>query len=340
MTGTINISRDLWDDTAFAAEKFSEREAWIWLISEASWKPRTRRIGKLVVETKRGQVAGSVRFFANAFGWSKSRFARFLGRLSERDMVSVESGTGINVITIRNYNKYQSQSKSDGTAAGQQRDSSGTAAGQQRDKREEGGKKGERRGKERTESPSEPSSSRDDQPQPSEPMPITDAAAKAIGLDVVQAFDAYNVTADRVGWPKVTKRTPGRRKALLSRIREVGGIEGFTDALAKAEASDFISGRGERSWAAFGFDALVKPANFTRLVEGNYDNRQPPTQHGNPNAPQPLNPNGGSNGRSTSRQNSGRRNADFDRAHDEYIRRLASGEINPGPDPSDPFSGR
>lgn len=37
--GTVNVSRCLWDDEVFRNEPFTEREAWIWMIAEAAWKP-------------------------------------------------------------------------------------------------------------------------------------------------------------------------------------------------------------------------------------------------------------------------------------------------------------
>lgn len=120
------VSRTLWDDPAFADEPFSEREAWIWMIAEACWKPREKRVGSIVVELDRGQFAASIRFMAEAFSWHRNRVHRLLKRLQSRNMIRVESGTGVNVVSICKYDEYQLSPKHHGTAAGQQRDSSGT----------------------------------------------------------------------------------------------------------------------------------------------------------------------------------------------------------------------
>ena len=138
MSGTINIARDLWDDAAFQDEPFSEREAWVWLIAEASWKPRERRVGKVVVSLSRGQLAHSTRYLADIWKWSHAKVRRLLDRLERRNMIRREPGTGVTVISIIKYDTYQNGGKP-----------SGTAAAQQRHKREEGGKKGERRGSKR-----------------------------------------------------------------------------------------------------------------------------------------------------------------------------------------------
>ena len=130
MSGTVNISRSIWHDTAFKPEPFSEREAFMWIIMDASYKPREKRVGNVTVDLQRGQLATSVRFMCDAWGWSKSRVDRFLKRLENRDMIGTDSGTGINVITVCKYDDYQNTPNFSGTVDSEKRDSSGTAAGQ------------------------------------------------------------------------------------------------------------------------------------------------------------------------------------------------------------------
>ena len=122
MTGSIIVARRIFEDSAFKKEPFSEREAWLWMLMDAAWKDHERRVSDTPMTIKRGQLAGSIRFWATAWGWSKSKVHRYLERLEKRDMVRTECGTGVTVITICKYDKFQNG----GTAAGQQRDSSGT----------------------------------------------------------------------------------------------------------------------------------------------------------------------------------------------------------------------
>jgi hypothetical protein len=126
MSGGVIIARNLWDDPAFQNEPFSEREAWVWMICEAAWKPREKRVGKVIVQLNRGQLAASIRFMAEAFSWHRNKADRFLKRLEKCNLIRVESGTGVNVITLCKYNEYQLTPKSFGTEAGQKRDRSGT----------------------------------------------------------------------------------------------------------------------------------------------------------------------------------------------------------------------
>jgi len=84
-----------------------------------------------------------------------------------------------------------------------------------------------------------------------------------------EAFEAFSQAAERKGWPEPKSLSKIRRSSILHRVSEAGGIDGWVSAIAKAEASDFINGGG--NW--FCLDWLIAPKNFTKLMEGNYDNR-------------------------------------------------------------------
>lgn len=110
--GTIVIDRGLFGHSRFADEPFTEREAWAWLIAEAAFRPHCRRVGTVRVELKRGQLAHSTRYMAEAWQWPQSNVRRFLARLAEYDgsdepLIELDVGSGVTVVTIRKYNDYQ-----------------------------------------------------------------------------------------------------------------------------------------------------------------------------------------------------------------------------------------
>ncbi|WP_454628450.1 hypothetical protein [Bradyrhizobium cenepequi] len=105
--GVFAVDRGIWEHPSFANEPLTEREAWTWLIGEASFKARTKRIGSVLIELKRGQVAASLRFMADKWQWSEPRVRRFLKRLKTDAMIDASTDAGITVITICNYDKYQ-----------------------------------------------------------------------------------------------------------------------------------------------------------------------------------------------------------------------------------------
>lgn len=77
--------------------------------------------------------------------------------------------------------------------------------------------------------------------------------------------------------PKVLKLTDARKAAIKARWEEYGegkeAEEAFTRLFKKTAASAFLTGQNDRKWTA-DFDWLMKPNNFTRVLEGKYDNRE------------------------------------------------------------------
>jgi hypothetical protein len=117
VSGTVNIARSIFDHELFADQPLTEREAWIWLIMEASWKPRKKRVGDYIVDLARGELAASVRFMAGAWKWAPAKVQRFMKRLQVLDMISVKTDTGVSVITVCNYDEYQAPNKAADTDA-------------------------------------------------------------------------------------------------------------------------------------------------------------------------------------------------------------------------------
>ena len=137
MGGTVNISRNLFDSVAFRDEPFTEREAWVWLVMESSWKDRSVRAGDYVTDTERGQLCHSIRYMAKAWEWSPAKAQRYLNRLQKLKMICVKTDTGVTLVTICNYNKYQSRGKAADTESIQDR--YGTDTEKKKDERKEEG---------------------------------------------------------------------------------------------------------------------------------------------------------------------------------------------------------
>lgn len=131
MSGYICLHRGWRDSEVFADEALTEREAWVWLLEKAAWKPCVRRNAKGErVEIGRGQFHTSLRTLGEAWGWGKNKVSRYLERLEEHDMIGTVAGQSGCIISICNYSKYQNVGDS-------QADDGGTVAGQSRDTQEE-----------------------------------------------------------------------------------------------------------------------------------------------------------------------------------------------------------
>jgi hypothetical protein len=106
--GVFGVARGIWDHPILTGRApFSRREAFMWLVSEAAWKPRRVRLGRTTITLARGQLAHSIRFMADAWRWEKTKVERFLDDLKTETMIATDASSGQTVTTICNYDKYQ-----------------------------------------------------------------------------------------------------------------------------------------------------------------------------------------------------------------------------------------
>lgn len=86
--------------------------------------------------------------------------------------------------------------------------------------------------------------------------------------EIINQFNSICVSLNKAG-----SLTGTRKKAIQSAVSAVG-LEKLVELFRKAEASDFLTKRNSTGWKT-GFDWLMKPENYTKVLEGNYDNRKP-----------------------------------------------------------------
>lgn len=99
--------------------------------------------------------------------------------------------------------------------------------------------------------------------------------------DVRRVVDAWN----SLGLSHVDKVTnnSNRGKMLKSRINEYG-TEAVVDAVMRIKKSSFLRGQNKNGWTIT-LDWLVKPNNFTKVKEGQYDDSPSSRQSLKDNAP-------------------------------------------------------
>lgn len=88
--------------------------------------------------------------------------------------------------------------------------------------------------------------------------------------DYQGVLDAYHECCP--SFPTVIKLTEARKRAIKARLKDYG-LEEIKRAFSLAGQSDFL--KGSSGWQA-SFDWLMKPANMTKVLEGNYTNRASP----------------------------------------------------------------
>ena len=90
--------------------------------------------------------------------------------------------------------------------------------------------------------------------------------------DYKAVVDSYNSLCK--SFPKVTKLSERRRKAIRARLKEYSLAE-IEKAFALAEESEFLKGANNRNWMA-GFDWIISDSNLPKVLEGKYANRASP----------------------------------------------------------------
>lgn len=284
--GYIRLYRSIWDHQVFREEPFTEQQAWIWLCSHAAWKARQQRLGEHLVNLERGQIIGAVRFLGEKWGWSKGKVERYLERLKNEAMVETETGTGITVITICNYDEYQGGEDDAGTEPGQEpgqrRDAAGTAPGQRRDNDKELNTLKE--GKEGESSKAAQPDMLGDGKQPAAPKPSGKRQSKpGVTPEILERFEQF--------WERCpVKNAKDRAFRYYLEIINTGKatfdhLNERMDAFRVAEEAKFTSGRYSEPW-----QYTTQPTAWLR--DGHYNNKttaiaasaqRPPQPQGPPN---------------------------------------------------------
>lgn len=123
LSNFMPISRRLFKHQLWCEERaFSRFEAWIYLLKEARFEDSRVYDGARLVDVKRGQIYASVRFLAQAFGWSTKRTLNFIKLLEADGMVRREIVKEIRQmrVTICNYDVYNANGNAGETPRKQQ----------------------------------------------------------------------------------------------------------------------------------------------------------------------------------------------------------------------------
>lgn len=104
--GYVRLYRGLIGNPQFRG--MADEYAAMWLITKAAWKSTTVRVARQAVQLTRGQCAFAVRFLGEAWECGKSSAHSRLKHLEKVGFIRTETRTGYTLISICNYDKYQS----------------------------------------------------------------------------------------------------------------------------------------------------------------------------------------------------------------------------------------
>ena len=83
----------------------------------------------------------------------------------------------------------------------------------------------------------------------------------------------YNLAVARTNLPMLKKMTEAREGAAMARVKDYG-LDAVLEVIQRAAESNFLNGDNDRGFTA-SFDWIMRPNNFPKVMEGNYDNRKP-----------------------------------------------------------------
>ncbi|PAI98102.1 DNA replication protein DnaD [Staphylococcus aureus] len=110
MTGWISIDRSIQNHWLFKEKRtFSKFEAWIYLLMEANHSKAKVPIGNQIVTVERGQRLTSILTLSDLFNWSRFKVKTFLDLLESDGMLEVKTTSKYTLVTIVNYDFYQSE---------------------------------------------------------------------------------------------------------------------------------------------------------------------------------------------------------------------------------------
>lgn len=110
MQGWIKLHRKIQSHWLYQENrKFSKYEAWLDLLMMVNHEKQKAVLGNEIIEIKRGQRITSIRQLCEKWGWSNTKVTQFLNLLQSDGMIVVKSDSKKTVITITNYDDYQSR---------------------------------------------------------------------------------------------------------------------------------------------------------------------------------------------------------------------------------------
>lgn len=234
MIGWISIHRKIKDHWVWEDDTFSRGQAWVDLLLMASHKDSKFVLGNELIEIERGSFVTSELKLASSWGWSRTKVRGFLKLLESDGMIVRKTDTKKTTLTIVNYNDYQILE----TTKEQQKNNKKTTREQREntinnDNNINNDNKGTTRGE----------------------------------------FDLIISEWNKLNLNEVIAINQGtnRHKMLLARLKEYSFDE-IVQAIRNINKSPFLKGQNKNNWVIT-FDWLIRPNNFIKVLEGNYEDK-------------------------------------------------------------------
>lgn len=297
--GFIKLSRKFFSNVMWnEARTFSSCEAWLDLIQSARFDatPRKESIGGREVVYNRGQYPASIRFLVRRWNWNEKKVRCFLDHLKKEKMITVDCTQGMNVITLCKYEEYNDTGTPKGTAKGTDNihdinmlpvDRAHPRAHPRAQPIEKGQldyeysqnlghTEGTKTKKEEEREYIDISliQKKENTPNGVSKKDKLSSSSRSEKIDYTGLMEYYNSTfKDKL--QQINLMTDVRKKLVKARISQYGK-ESIRTAFTLVLQSPFLLGGNDRNWRC-DFDWIFKQANFTKILEGNYNGKRTDT---------------------------------------------------------------
>ena len=297
--GFIRLSRKFFSNVMWnEARTFSSCEAWLDLIQSARFDatPRKESIGGREVVYNRGQYPASIRFLVRRWNWNEKKVRCFLDHLKKEKMITVDCTQGMNVITLCKYEEYNDTGTPKGTAKGTDNihDINALSIDKAHQRAQPmahpiekgqldyeysqniGHTEGTKTKKEEEREYIDISliQKKENTPNGVSKKDKLSSSSRSEKIDYTGLMEYYNSTfKDKL--QQINSMTDVRKKLVKARISQYGK-ESIRTAFTLVLQSPFLLGGNDRNWRC-DFDWIFKQANFTKILEGNYNGKRTDT---------------------------------------------------------------
>lgn len=105
--GYIYLKRKIQDNWLWLSEPFTKAQAWVDLILLANYEDSSYYLRGNLIKVSRGEVAWSELSLSQRWKWSKNKLRGFLNTLEKEHQIKIERSNVINKIVLINYREHQ-----------------------------------------------------------------------------------------------------------------------------------------------------------------------------------------------------------------------------------------
>ena len=250
----IKLNRKIWNNFIWSFDSPKYTLAWIDILLMANYEDKKIMFDGKERTIQRGSFVTSMVKLSDRWQMSRRTVKNLLDTLQNNGMITYESTKRCTTVFVSKYEIYQEvsdfsgawQCTTDDTTRGATDDTTRGATDDtqhKKDKKLEEDKEGKE--------------------------------DSTVSKDTVCSTDVQRIIQEwnGLGLSQLKKIDPGTNRYTLLRARiKSYGADGIIKAIGKVRDSNFLQGGGDKGWVIT-FDWLIKPNNFPKVFEGNYDDR-------------------------------------------------------------------